>query len=165
MEYNTSIIQSKYKLVPRTLIFIERDNEILLIHKNKKDSFGFSKLNGIGGHIEKGEEPYEAAKREIFEESGLIINKISLVAIIFIEIGTNPGILLFVFKAKYPGGRLKESDEGDLLWMKRSSINDENNIVKDIPFLLELTDSYKEGSPPFFGKYLYDECGELRIVI
>lgn len=165
MEYNTSVIQSKYKLVPRTLIFIERNNEILLIHKNKKDSFGFSKLNGIGGHIEKGEEPYEAAKREIFEESGLIINKLSLVAIIFIEIGTNPGILLFVFKAKYPGGKLKESDEGGLLWMKRTSINDGNNIVKDIPFLLELTDSYKEGSPPTFGKYLYDERGKLRIVI
>ena len=165
MEYNTSIIQSRYQLVPRTLIFIERDNGILLIHKNKKDSFGFSKLNGIGGHIEKGEEPYEAAKREIFEESGLIINKLSLVAIIFIEIGTNPGILLFVFKAKYPGGKLKESDEGGLLWMKRSSIKDATNMVKDIPFLLKLSDSYQEGSPPTFGKYLYDEQGKLRIVI
>jgi len=165
MEYNTSVIQSKYKLVPRTLIFIERDNEILLIHKNKKDSFGFSKLNGIGGHIEKGEEPYEAAKREIFEESGLIINELRLVSIIFIDIGTNPGILLFVFKTNYPGGRLKESDEGNLLWMKRTSIIDGNNIVKDIPFLLELSDSYQEGSPPTFGKYLYDEHGKLRIVI
>lgn len=165
MEYNINVIQSKYKLVPRTLIFIEKDNKILLIHKNKKESFGYSKLNGIGGHIEKGEEPYEAAKREIFEESGLIINKLSLVSIIFIEIGTNPGILLFVFKAKYPGGRLKESDEGGLLWMKRTSIIDGNNIVKDIPFLLELSDSYQEGSPPIFGKYLYDEHGKLRIVI
>ena len=165
MEYNINVIQSKYKLVPRTLIFIEKDNKILLIHKNKKESFGYSKLNGVGGHIEKGEEPYEAAKREIFEESGLIINKLSLVAIIFIEIGTNPGILLFVFKAKYPGGRLKESDEGNLLWMERTSIIDGNNIVKDIPFLLELSDSYQEGSPPSIGKYLYDECGELRIVI
>jgi len=165
MEYNTSVIQSKYKLVPRTLIFIERNNKILLIHKNKKESFGFSKLNGIGGHIEKGEEPYEAAKREIFEESGLIINELSLVSIIFIDIGTNPGILLFVFKAKYTGGRLKESDEGNLLWMERSSIKDGKNIVKDIPFLLELSDSYKKGSPPNFGKYLYDEHGKLRIVI
>ena len=165
MEYNSSVIQSKYKLVPRTLIFIERNNEILLIHKNKRDSFGFSKLNGIGGHIEKGEEPYESAKREIFEESGLIINELSLVSIIFIDIGTNPGILMFVFKAKYPGGRLKESDEGNLLWMKRNSIKDGNSIVKDIPFLLELSDSYKAGSPPTFVRYLYDEYGKLRIVI
>lgn len=165
MEYNASVIRSKYQLVPRTLIFIERNDELLLIHKNKKDSFGFSKLNGIGGHIEKGEEPYEAAKREIFEESGLTIAQLSLVAIIFIEIGSSPGILLFVFKAKYIGGELQESDEGNLIWMKRNLIKDETNIVKDIPFLLEISDSYQEGSPPTFGKYLYDEHGELRIVI
>ena len=165
MEYNTSVIQSKYQVVPRTLIFIERDEEILLIHKRKKDSFGFSKLNGIGGHIEKGEEPHEAAKREILEESGLKIERLSLVAIIFIDIGTNPGIQLFVFKAKYAGGRLKESDEGGLVWTKKSSIKDTGNLVKDIPFLLELIDSYNEGSPPTFAKYLYNDNGDLRIVI
>ena len=165
MEYNTNVIRSKYQLVPRTLIFIERNDEILLIHKNKKDSFGFSKLNGIGGHIEKGEEPYESAKREILEESGLIIDQLSLVAIIFIEIGSNPGILLFIFKAKYINGNLQESDEGNLVWMKKSLIKDDTNIVKDIPFLLEISDSYQEGSPPTFGKYLYDEHGGLRIVI
>jgi len=164
MEYNASVIQSKYKMVPRTLIFIERDEEILLIHKNKRDSYGFSKLNGIGGHIEKGEDPHEAAKREIYEESGLTIENLSLVAIIIIDIGINPGILLFVFKAEYPGGKLKESDEGNLVWMKRSSIRNLNNLVKDIPFLLELADSYKEGSPLTFVKYLYDEKGKLRIV-
>lgn len=165
MEYNTNVIQSKYQVVPRTLIFIERDEEILLIHKNKRNSFGFSKLNGIGGHIEKGEEPYEAAKREISEESGLIIEELNLIAIIFIDIGTNPGILLFVFKAKYPGGRLKESDEGSLVWMKRILIKSTKNLVKDIHFLLEVSDSYEEGSPPIFAKYKYDESGELRIVI
>jgi 8-oxo-dGTP diphosphatase len=164
MEYKTSVIQSKYQVVPRTLIFIERDDEVLLIHKSKRDSYGFSKLNGIGGHIEKGEEPNEAAKREIFEESGLVIKHLSLVAIIFIDIGTNPGILLFVYKAKYQGGNLKESDEGGLVWMKRTSLKDTINLVKDINFLLELTDSYKENSPPVFVKYLYDENRGLRIV-
>ena len=95
----------------------------------------------------------------------IILKKIDLVAIIFIEIGTNPGILLFVFKAKYPGGTLKNSDEGDLIWMKRTSIKDTVNLVKDIHFLLELSDSYVEGSSPIFAKYLYDENGELRIVL
>jgi len=165
MEYNTSVIQSRYQMVPRTLVFIERDEDILLIHKNKRDSYGFSKLNGLGGHIEKGEEPFEAAKREIFEESGLIVEEMNLVAIIFIEIGTNPGILLFVFNAKYPGGALKKSDEGDLVWIKRTSIKETVDLVKDIQFLLELSDSYVEGSSPIFAKYLYDKNGELRIVI
>jgi len=129
------------------------------------ESFGFSKLNGIGGHIEKGEEPYEAAKREILEESGLFIKELDLVAIIFIDIGTNPGVLLFVYKAEYPGGKLKESDEGNLVWMKRNSIKNTKNIVKDIHFLLELIDSYRKDSPPTIAKYLYDESRELRIVM
>jgi len=129
------------------------------------ESFGFSKLNGIGGHIEKGEEPYEAAKREILEESGLFIKELDLVAIIFIDIGTNPGVLLFVYKAEYPGGKLKESDEGNLVWMKRNSIKNTKNIVKDIHFLLELIDSCRKDSPPTIAKYLYDESRELRIVM
>ena len=164
MDQFINVNASKYQVIPRTLIFIERDEEILLIHKRKIDSFGFSKLNGIGGHIEKGEEPYEAARREILEESGLTIEELSLIALIFIDIGTNPGVLLFVYKAKYHGGTLKESDEGELIWMNSSVIKDEKNVVKDIHFLLDLLHSYKKGSLPTFVKYLYDENGGLRIV-
>ena len=164
MDQFTNANASKYQVVPRTLIFIERDEEILLIHKRKIDTYGFSKLNGIGGHIEKGEEPNEAAKREILEESGLTIEEINLVAIIFIDTGTNPGVLLFVYKAKYQGGTLRESDEGELIWMNRSVIKDEKDVVKDIHFLLGLVHSYQKGSPPTYVKYLYEENGGLRIV-
>jgi len=152
-------------MVPRTLVFIEKENEILLIKKKKKNSFGFGKLNGIGGHIEKGEEPFESAKREILEETGLVINTLDLVAIIFIEIGIDPGILLFVFNTAYPGGKLVTSEEGGLIWKKRNSIRASKNIVKDIPFLLTLCKDYKKGDPPIIGKYFYDENEELRIAM
>ena len=165
MEYNEKVINAKYKLIPRTLIFIEKEEKILLIHKNKKDSFGYSKLNGIGGHIEKGEEPFEAAKREIYEESGLSVKNLTLVAIIFIEIGINPGILLFVFKADYSIGEPSASEEGNLYWMSREEISTHTNIIKDIPFLLEISDSHQIDTPPTIGKYLYNKSGELRIVI
>ena len=58
-----------------------------------------------------------------------------------------------------------DSDEGKLIWVKKSEIEDQKNIVKDIPFLLKLVDAHMRGSKPVFGKYIYDECGELRIVI
>jgi len=165
MDYNPRIIQKKYQLVPRTVVFIEDGENILLLHKEKKDSFGFNKLNGIGGHIEKGEDPTEATRREIFEESGLIIEDLELAAMIFIDIRTNPGILLFVYKARYSGGELVDSDEGKLIWIKKSEIEDQKNIVKDIPFLIQLVDKHIPGSNPVIGKYIYDERGELRIVI
>ena len=165
MKYSPKVIKSRYKLVPRTLILIEKDQQILLIKKEKKNSFGFEKLNGIGGHIEKGEEPFESAKREILEETGLFVRRLELVAMIFIDIGIDPGILLFVFKGKYPGGKLFESIEGRLIWMEKEILKDSDDIVKDLPFLLDISNKHISGAPPLIAKYLYDENEELRIVI
>jgi 8-oxo-dGTP diphosphatase len=40
----------------------------------KKSGFGAGRWVGLGGHIEDGEEPAEAAAREVAEESGLIVS-------------------------------------------------------------------------------------------
>ena len=45
--------------------------EVLLGYK--KTGFGAGRWVGLGGHIEAGEEPAEAAVREVREESGLIV--------------------------------------------------------------------------------------------
>ena len=39
----------------------------------KKSGFGAGRWVGLGGHIEDGEEPADAAAREVAEESGLIV--------------------------------------------------------------------------------------------
>lgn len=50
---------------------LSNDNKrVLLIHK-KKPAWQRDKLNAVGGKIEKGETPYEAMKREFFEETGI----------------------------------------------------------------------------------------------
>ena len=50
--------------------------EVLLGYK--KTGFGAGRWVGLGGHIEEGEEPPEAAIREVEEESGLIVAPRSL---------------------------------------------------------------------------------------
>jgi 8-oxo-dGTP diphosphatase len=40
----------------------------------KKTGFGLGKWVGLGGHVEEGEKPAEAAAREVFEESGLRVS-------------------------------------------------------------------------------------------
>jgi 8-oxo-dGTP diphosphatase len=40
----------------------------------KKTGFGVGRWVGLGGHIEDGEEPVDAAVREVAEESGLVIS-------------------------------------------------------------------------------------------
>lgn len=42
---------------------------VLLVRKARTDFKG--KLNGVGGRVEPGEDPYEGALREIYEETGL----------------------------------------------------------------------------------------------
>jgi len=164
MKYNETMIRSRYQLVPRTLVFIRKDEKYLFIHKKKENSFGFKKLNGIGGHIEQGEEPYESAKREIQEETGLTVENLTLAAIVFIEIGINPGILMFVFSAFGFTGIPRNSDEGDLLWLSRDMIDKRKDLVKDIPYLVDIIETHPKNSPPQFIKYLYDKNKELRIV-
>jgi 8-oxo-dGTP diphosphatase len=48
---------------------VDGGREVLLGHK--KTGLGLGKIVGLGGHVEPGESPAEAAAREVKEESGL----------------------------------------------------------------------------------------------
>lgn len=161
---NVDGIRRRYALVPRTLIFIQKDDKILLMKRGRKDSFGYGKINGLGGHIEKGEEPYEAALREIREEAQIHISDLEMTTMLFIDIRVSPGILVFVFKAQYEGGDFKSSDEGDLCWLTREEISKNEMVVKDLPYLVHICDNHKKGNPPEMLKYLYTDQELLRIV-
>ena len=164
-DYDLEMLMTRYQMVPRTLILIEKNSEFLLIEKVKSGTFGFGKLNGVGGHIEQGEDAYNSARREIMEETGLEVGLLDLAAILFIDINESPGIEVFVFHAKYAGGVLRSSPEGNLLWLGVDQIRCSPAVVKDIPFLLEIVCKHKKGQAPEIVRYSYDNKGELRIAI
>ncbi len=157
-------LNSRYQMVPRTLIFIKKGGEFLLIHKKKPESFGFKKLNGVGGHIEKGEDPFESAQREILEETGLVVGGLDLCAILFIDINSIPGIQVFVFKADYQEGEIEHSDEGELSWMSLLEIQNSAEVVSDVPELIRVCEAHEPRTQPLIIKYIYANSGELRIV-
>jgi 8-oxo-dGTP diphosphatase len=164
-EYNIDVIRTKYQLVPRTLIFIYKDDKILILKKQKKASFGYGKLNGVGGHIERGEEPFESARREICEEAGITVDDLDMAAILFIDINDTPGIQVFVFKTDYKDGEIRESEEGLLSWMTEEDVLNSDETVKDLPFLLDIVKKHKPGKPPVMVKYIYDDDEKLRIAV
>ena len=55
-----------------TLCYIEKDGKYLMLHRTKKENDeNKDKWIGIGGKLEEGESPEEAAVREAYEETGL----------------------------------------------------------------------------------------------
>jgi 8-oxo-dGTP pyrophosphatase MutT (NUDIX family) len=52
--------------------FLHNDDEVVLIRKNRPEwQAGY--LNGVGGHVELGEDPHDCIVREFFEETGVQI--------------------------------------------------------------------------------------------
>ncbi len=165
MQFDRQIVKrSYYQMVSRSLIFIRKGEKYLLIHKKKPESFGYNKLNGVGGHMESGEDPFECAQREITEETGLLVGELDLTAILFIDTNSSPGIQVFVFKTNFLRGKTRSSQEGELCWMSLKEIKSCGKVVSDVPDLIEICEAHKVGGQPKIIKYRYDEAGQLRIV-
>lgn len=119
----------------RTLCFVWDGARTLLIHRRKPPNSGL--LNAIGGKLEAGEDPYEAALREVAEETGLRLERLALRAILTIHVRTSGDRwLLFVFAADLPPGAAPvASDEGALEWVEAAAIPT-LPVPRDIPLLL-----------------------------
>ena len=59
----------RYMLIPRTMIFLRRGNSYLLLKGAPTKRLWAGKYNGLGGHVEMGEDVLSSAKRELQEEA------------------------------------------------------------------------------------------------
>ena len=64
-------LTGRYTLIPRTLIFLSCGNRMLLIKGAPHKRLWANLYNGIGGHVERGEDILSAARRELQEEIGM----------------------------------------------------------------------------------------------
>jgi 8-oxo-dGTP diphosphatase len=152
----------RYMLVPRTLIFLTRGGQILLLKGAPGKRLWAGLYNGIGGHVEQGEDVLTAAYRELKEETGLDSSNLLLCGVVTIDTQINPGVCVYVIKGEFASGQLIASREGSLEWVQMSELSC-LQLVADLPVLLPRVMAYHPGDPPFSAHSHYSETGELTI--
>lgn len=153
------ILQNRYQVVARTLILLLDGDRVLLQKGSETKKIWAGFYNGLGGHIERAEDVFSAARREILEESGLTVTDLRLNGVVTIDVEPEQGICMFVLSAREYHGSLRSSDEGKLEWIPIADLN-LINCVEDIPLLIPRIVTNK-----FFSlQYLYDANGKLKVV-
>lgn len=119
------------------LCMVYDDNKILLQDRVKKDWRG---LTFPGGHVEKEESFVRAVIREIYEETGLTIREPKLCGVRQFQTDEDERYIVLLFKTDKFEGNLISSDEGEMRWIDRNSLND-CTLVNDFMDLLKVFDS------------------------
>jgi 8-oxo-dGTP diphosphatase len=146
-----NIDRARYKVIPRTLIFIFYGDEILLINKVGSNIWD-GKSNVLGGHIENGEDIVSSAQRELLEEAGLSAVELHYCGNIMISAEKDLGIALHLFKGEAKTKAITASNEGSLAWVKVDDIK-LYPVKKDLYELLPLVKEWTTGDSLIIGKY------------
>jgi 8-oxo-dGTP diphosphatase len=139
--------------VKYTLCFLIKENEVLMLLRAKEPNKG--KWYGVGGKIEISETPDEGCKREVLEETGLVLRKQTFKGLIAL----NGNECIYVFVSNDFEGDLMPSEEGSLEWKSLEWILSSRDVVENIPLFIE--DVLDFSSEPKVYNCSYSETGEM----
>lgn len=129
-----------------TLCYLMKDEQILLMHRNKKSNDpNQNKWIGVGGHVKRDETVEDAMKREVFEETGYILHQFIYHGVVFFNSNQFESEIMHLYSSHDFSGLLTDSIEGSLKWVNRSSVFDLNLWEGDHIFL-----TYMLEFKPFF---------------
>ncbi len=155
-EQGANATDGRWLTIPRTLCFITNGDDVLLMRRAPYKRVFPNRYNGVGGHIERNEDPLTSAKREILEETGLTVHDVKLRAVYNIDAGEDTGIVLFVFTAISNSRDVTANDEGTLHWIQKTMVT-QFDLVEDLPIILPRVLDMGDFDEPLFVQVSYDE--------
>lgn len=118
------------------LCMIYDGNKLLLQNRVKEDWRG---ITFPGGHIEKEESFVQGIKREMLEETGLIIHNPKICGIKQFQTENDERYIVLLFKTNQYEGELISSAEGEMAWIEREELF-KYSTVKDFMELVKVFD-------------------------
>lgn len=102
------------------MCMITREDQVLVIDRKKADWPG---VTFPGGHVEKKESFVESVIREVYEETGLVIEDPVLCGTKQFQDKQDARYVVLFYKASRFSGKLKSSDEGEVFWIDRNKLS------------------------------------------
>ena len=145
-------MDGRYTVYARTLTFLLDGDEVLLIRRPPNAKIFPGLYNGVGGHIERGEDVLSAACREVREETGLDVPNLTLHCLLHVDEGSDrPGVMVFIFVGHTQERDVTDTREGTLHWTPLARIS-KLNLLPDLPPLLTRILARPYGAAPFFAR-------------
>ncbi len=105
---------------PATLVFVFRDEEILLI--NKKTGLGKGKINAPGGKVDPGEGVEDCAVRECKEELGIMVSNLEYCGQHKFQFVDGYSIHVWVYRTQTFEGVPRETREAAPMWVRQDEV-------------------------------------------
>jgi len=135
------------------LCYIYSGNHVLFLHRNKrKEDPLYGYWIGLGGKLDiaEGETPIDAVLREVREESGLKIRPRFRGIVVFHHVNSVIDTWYgYLFSARHASTSLKETHEGELVWVTHNAFHKLKLLPGDEK-LLEYLHTHKK---PFIARF------------